>query len=276
MPKKKTEEKKKEEVPKEEEKLLVPLEHYIKSSAHIGTRAVSPDMRKYMYRRKADGVAVLNTNKVDEKIAVAASFLAEFETKDIIFCCKRDGCEKIIKKFNEVTGIKSFAKYPVGAITNPDLDNFFEPKLVFISDPWVDKNALNDAIKCHIPVIALCGTNNLTKNIDLVVPCNNKSPKSLGLILYIIAKLFIEKKKIKHEINPDDFYNLEEPTLAKKKIMGLDEARKLIKKKLAAMKKERPKKETPKEPEKKEEPKEEKLKEETPKKRGRPKKEKSS
>lgn len=205
---------KKEEAEKREE-LLVPLEDYINSAVHLGTRAVTPGMREYVYRRKADGIAVLNTKKIDERIALAADFLSKYKPEDIILCCKRDSGHKAIKAFNEATGIKTFEKYPPGMITNPNLDIFLESSVLFIIDPWLDKNALNDAVKLRIPVVALCDTNNNTNNIDVVVPCNNKSAKSIGLALYIIAKLYLKKRNINKKIKSSDFYEIEDKSQAK-------------------------------------------------------------
>ncbi|MBN1792209.1 30S ribosomal protein S2, partial [Candidatus Woesearchaeota archaeon] len=63
-----------------------------------------------------------------------------------------------------------------------------------VTDPWPDRNAVQDAIKMGIPVIALCDTNNQANNIDLVVPCNNKGKKSLGLLFWLIAKGYMENR----------------------------------------------------------------------------------
>jgi small subunit ribosomal protein S2 len=218
MPRKKKQEKtekteeKKEQGKKEEkeQKLLVPLEDYIGCSAHIGTRVITPSMRKYVYRRKADGLAVINTTMIDEKIKVAADFISQYNAEDTILVCKREVGWKASEKFSELTGIRTFTrKYPAGIITNPDLENFFEPKLLIIVDPWVDKNALRDAVKINIPIVALCDTNNNTNYIDIVMPCNNKTNKSVSLVLYILAKLYLKNKGIKAKVNKDDFYKLE-------------------------------------------------------------------
>ncbi len=241
MPRKKKQEEKKEkegekekkkEKAKKKEELLVPLEDYIKAAVHLGTRAVTPGMREYVYRRKADGIAVLNTKKIDEKIAIAASFLANFDPEKIIVCCKRDAGHKALEAFGKVTGIRVFKKYPPGMITNPSLDNFFEPDVVFITDPWLDKNALRDAVKVHVPIVALCDTNNNTDYIDVVVPCNNKSAKSIGLVFYIIAKLFLKKKGIKKKIEPSDFYELEKEETKKKKVKEKINVKEIISQKL--------------------------------------------
>jgi small subunit ribosomal protein S2 len=248
----KTEDKEK----KEDETLLVPLEDYIKVSIHIGTRAVTPTMREYVYRRKADGIAVLNTKKVDEKIGQAASFLARYAPEDIIVCGKKDAASKPLEAFNDATGIRIFKKYPAGIITNSKLKTFFEPKLIFILDPWVDKNALNDAVKIRIPVVSLCSTNNNTHNIDFVVPCNNKTQNSIGLVLYLIAKLYLEKRGLKdqlRELRSYPFYSTDTDIRLKeipRERIDMTAARELIKKKLAEKKaKEHPEEKVEKEKE---------------------------
>ena len=183
---------------------LFPLDDYVKYSAHLGTKAVTPHMRQFVYKRRADGIAVLNTNSIDKKLKEAAKFLADFKPEDIFLACKREAGWQAAKRFGEVTGIRVFTKkYPAGVITNSQLNDFFEIELVIICDPWLDKNALNDAVRMKKPVIALCDTNNFTKGITKVMPCNNKAAKSIGLILYLLAKEYLkalgEKKKLKLE-----------------------------------------------------------------------------
>ena len=81
-------------------------------------------------------------------------------------------------------------------MTNPQLETYIEPKVILVTDPWPDRNAIIDAIKTGVPVIALCDTNNQSNNIDLVIPCNNKGKKSLGLFFWIVARDYMVKKGI--------------------------------------------------------------------------------
>jgi small subunit ribosomal protein S2 len=172
---------------------LVPITEYIAHSIHLGTKVITPDMRKFVYKRRADGLAVLNTNLIDDKLREAAKFLNQFAPEDVFIACKREAGWPAVEKFSEVTGIRSFCKkYPAGIITNIKLDNFFEAKLVMVCDPWVDKNALNDALKLQLPVIGICDTNNYAPGIKQIIPANNKSRKSLGIVLYILAREYLK------------------------------------------------------------------------------------
>ena len=189
---------------KEEKKeMLVPIEDYLKSSIHLGTRVITPDMRKYVYRRRADGLAVFNTSLLDDKMREAVDYLAQFDPKDMIVVCKREAGWKAVNVFAETLGIRAFTKkYPAGVLTNTNLENFFETDLVFICDPWLDKNAVADANRVKLNVMSICDTNNFTAGIDFVLPGNNKSWKSLGMVFYLLTKGYIEKKKLGIEVPP--------------------------------------------------------------------------
>lgn len=195
-----------EKIAPKEAKLFFPLEDYVKAGIHLGTRVISGDMRKYVYRRRADGLAILNTNLIDKKLLEATELIAKYEPKEIILVCKREAGWKAAQKLAEATGIRTFTKkYPAGITTNSALQDFFEPSLVIISDPWLDKNALADAKNVHVPVVGLCDTNNLTAKIDYVIPCNNKSSKSLGIVFYIVAKEYCKKHSLPFNATLKDF-----------------------------------------------------------------------
>jgi small subunit ribosomal protein S2 len=180
---------------------LLPIEDYLKSSIHLGTRVITPHMRKYVYRRRADGLAVFNTAMLDDELRAAAKYLSQFNPEDIVVVCKREAGWNAVRKFADTLGIKVFTKkYPAGTLTNPNLADFFERDLVFICDPWIDKNALNDSNKIKIKVMSICDTNNFTFGIDHILPGNNKSAKSLGFIFYLLTKMYIEDRKMDIEI----------------------------------------------------------------------------
>ena len=188
--------------PEDETKyILAPIEDYLKSSIHLGTRAITPDMKPFVYKRRADSLAVFNTEILDKKLAESADYLAQFSPEDVLVVCKREAGHKAVELFSKVTGIRAFTKnYPAGILTNPNLETFTEKEMIFICDPWTDKSALDDAKRIRIPVLAICDTNNYTMHVTKVLPGNNKSAKSLGFILYILAKIYVEKRKLKTEV----------------------------------------------------------------------------
>jgi len=194
--------KKKEEV----KETLIPLEDYIKCAVHLGTKVITPHMRKYVYKRRADGLAVINTVAIDEKIREAIDFLIKYNSEQIYMVCKREAGWVGAKKFQETTGIRTFTKkYPPGITTNLELDDFFEKELTIICDPWLDRNALVDTARLKKPVISLCDTNNFTTNITKIIPCNNKAKKSISCILYILAREFCKAKDLPFDATLEDF-----------------------------------------------------------------------
>ncbi len=185
---------------------LIPLEDYIKCAVHLGTKVITPHMRKYVYKRRADGLAVINTSIIDKKLREAIKFLAKYDPEKIYLACKREAGWDAAKKFEETTGIQTFTKkYPPGITTNLILEDFFEKEITIICDPWIDKNALNDTAKLKKPILSLCDTNNFTQKITELIPCNNKSKKSLGCVLYILARGYCKAKKIRFTAELEDF-----------------------------------------------------------------------
>jgi len=183
--------------------MLIPLEDYVKSGIYLGTKVITPDMKPYVFKRRNDGLAIINTKMADEKIKIAAAFLSEYAPDKIVVACKREAGWKAMETFTKVTGIRVFTKkYPAGIITNTRLPVFFEPELAVIIDPWLDKNLLSDSTLINIPIISLCDTNNLTSNIDLIIPCNNKSNKSIGLVFWVLAREYLKLKGLDSKI-PD-------------------------------------------------------------------------
>jgi len=199
----------------EHKEMLVPHETYLKSGIHIGTKFRTKAMDKFIYKTRADGLSVLNLQKINERLKIAGRFLSDFEPKDVLIICRRENGWKAIKKFGEVTGIDVFAKrYPPGVLTNIELEDFIEKKIIFVVDEWADRNAIKDAVKMGISVIALCDTNNHANNIDFIIPCNNKGHKSLGLMFFILAREYFkntEKAKSDKEIpfKVEEFMNEE-------------------------------------------------------------------
>ena len=214
---------------KEDQTILTSLEDYIKTAAYLGTKVITPTMRKYVYRRRLDGLAILNTLLVDKKMAEGIDFIKQFKPSEWTLICKREAGWRGAKMFSELTGVRTYTKkYPSGVLTNTVLDDFIETKMVVICDPWLDKNALKDAKNIRIPVASICDTNNHTADCDVVMIGNNKSNKSMGLFFWLMAREYMKAHGIDKECpSLEDFVGEE---------LILEEPRK---KKMAREKKER-------------------------------------
>ena len=181
----------------ETEQLLVPNDEYLKSGIHIGTKFRTKYMGNFIYKTRPDGLSVLNVQQIDARIRVLISFLSQYAPQDIMIVARRENGWKPVKLFAELTGARVYTgRYPPGILTNTQLKKFVETKIILATDPWPDRNAVDDAFKMGIPVIGLCDTNNQANMLDLVVPCNNKGKKSLGLLFYLLTKGYLENREM--------------------------------------------------------------------------------
>ncbi|MEK6917916.1 MAG: hypothetical protein AABW51_03110 [Nanoarchaeota archaeon] len=188
---------------KKKEDMLIPLDEYVKAGIYLGTRVVTPDMKPFVYRRRADGLAIFNTDIIDEKLREGIEFMSKFNPEDVIVVCKRQAGWKAVELFSKLTGIRAFTKkYPAGILTNSKLPNFFENELTVIADHWVDRNSLHDTLRVRKKVLMICDTNNFAKGADQVIIGNNKSAKSLGIIFYLLTRGYCKAKNIEANI-PD-------------------------------------------------------------------------
>ncbi len=180
-----------------EEQFLVPQDVYLKAGIHIGTKFRTKYMASFIYKTRPDGLSVLNLQRIDERIRITAKMMSRYAPEDILVVSRRENGWKALRAMNKATGIKIFAgRYMPGILTNPALDRYTEAKILLVTDSWPDRNAIADAIRIGIPVIALCDTNNQANNIDLVVPSNNKGKKSLGLLFWIITREYLKERGI--------------------------------------------------------------------------------
>ncbi len=169
--------------------LLVPLEQYLAAGVHIGTHICTAFMRPFVYRVRNDGLYILDIKKTDERIKIAAKFLARYEPSKIAVVSVRLYGQKPVMKFCQYVGCKPFVgRFLPGTFTNPSLKNYFEPDIVLITDPRADSQALHEASRIGVPIVALADTDNKTEYIDLIIPVNNKGRKSLALTYWLLAR----------------------------------------------------------------------------------------
>ena len=192
-------------------------EKYLNSGAHIGTKFKSGDMRRYIYKVRKDGLKVLDVQTLDDKLKLTAKFLSRYPRDKVAVVSRRAYGQTPVKMFAEtVGGIALTARFVPGTFTNPESTHYVKPQVVLVVDPEVDNQAIEEATRIRIPVIGMASTNNSLKDIDIVIPINNKGKKSLALGFWVLAKEILKhRKEIKDDSEfkktPDDFeYKLKE------------------------------------------------------------------
>jgi small subunit ribosomal protein S2 len=184
-----------------EEELLLPQDTMLSAGIHIGTRMKTKDMGPFIYRVRSDGLFVLDVKKTDERIRVAAKFLARFEPSKIATVAARLYGRSPVEKFCEVVGSTPLlGRFIPGLLSNPLYPNRIEPGVIMVSDPKADVQAVKEASTVGIPVVALCSTDNDFAYVDLAIPTNNKGRRALAVIYWLLARQILRERG---EIPPD-------------------------------------------------------------------------
>ena len=183
------------------EELLLPRDTLLSAGIHIGTRMKTRDMKPFIYRVRPDGLFVLDVKKTDERIRVAAKFLARFEPAKVAVAAARLYAQEPIRKFCEVTGATPIiGRFIPGLLSNPLYPNRIDPEVIIVSDPRADAQAVKEASNVGIPIVALCSTDNEFAGVDLVIPTNNKGRRALAVIFWLLARQVLRERG---ELPPD-------------------------------------------------------------------------
>ena len=195
---------------------LTPKEEDIKmliiAGCQYGGKKITKQMKKYVYTVRKDGIAIFDVNKIYEKIQVAARIIASVDPDSVISVSSKEAGQRAVYKFGHFTKTQTVTgRWSPGMLTNQTTKKFIEPRLLIVTDPRTDYNALLESSYVNIPVIAICNTDNMLKYVDCAIPCNNRHPKSVAMIWYLLTKAVLEIKKDTEnfEKNPSAYYNVE-------------------------------------------------------------------
>ena len=183
----------------------------LSTGIRVGTTVKTTFMQPFITKASPEGLYMIDLDQTLARIKTAAKFINRIEPAQILVCSGREYASTPIEKFCEITGArKMLSRFMPGTLTNPSLPYYTEPKLVIVSDPQVDSQAIIEATNAGIPVIGVSNTDNVTSKIDVVIPANNRGRKSLATVFWLLAReILIQKGKLgendpmKYEI--DDF-----------------------------------------------------------------------
>jgi small subunit ribosomal protein S2 len=188
-------------------------EEFLSAGMHIGMKQQTKSMKKYIYKIREDGLAILDLQTIEDKINMAGKFLSKFSR--IMVVSRKSAAWKSALKFAEAVDGKSvIGRFLPGTITNPNFPGYYEPDVLIVTDPLVDIQAIEEASKMRIPIVALCDTSNETSFIDFIIPVNNKGRKSLSMVYFLLAREMQKNRgKIKEDsefkYKPTDFESQE-------------------------------------------------------------------
>jgi len=188
--------------PKEQDIQLLLAAH-----SHIGTRNLDPQMNRYVWRRRADGVHIMNVAKTWEKLVLAARVIVTIENPaDVAVLSIPQVGQRAALKYSKFTGATPLAgRFTPGTFTNQIQEKFIEPRLIIVTDPRDDSQAISESAYVNIPVIAFCTSDNCVRNVDVVIPCNNRSTESIGLMYWLLAR---EVLRLRGEIARDQKWDV--------------------------------------------------------------------
>lgn len=175
-----------------DEKFIVPQlseKALLATGIRIGTQVRTKNMEQFTTRPRPDGLHLLDYSKTLQRIDVAGKFISFVGPQNVVVYTSRDYGKVPVEKFCEVTkAIPVVGRFMPGTLTNPLFPGHLDVELIVVADPASDTQAIVEAANMGTPVIAVCDTDNITDDIDLVIPGNNRGRRSLATIFYLLAR----------------------------------------------------------------------------------------
>jgi small subunit ribosomal protein SAe len=174
------------------------MQYLLACSVHTGRSNIDPCMRRYIWKRRKDGVHIFDLSKTWQKLILAARVIAAIENpSDVFLISAQQKGQKPCHKFAQHTGaIALSGRFTPGTFTNQIQEKFVEPRILIVCDPRTDHQPLTEASYVNIPSIALCNSDSSTRNVEIAIPCNNESASSVGLIFWLLAREVLRLKGV--------------------------------------------------------------------------------